>query len=140
MKRRSIGISMAVLAGLATVLGAAPAHAQANVANIALKSGETQELGPIYFIQPTNCRSLMLGTPEAEILEGPQGVTVTVREGEVVPRAGNCLNKVRGGTLLLTAPKEVDDAGFARLVIRVSYKTKDGERKQSLIYNLSLIP
>jgi hypothetical protein len=64
---------------------------------------------------------------------------VTVREGEVVPRAGNCLNKVRGGTLLLTASKEIDDSGFARLVTRVNYKTKDGERKESLIYNLTLL-
>jgi hypothetical protein len=139
MQCKSTAIFMAVFAGLATGLGAAAAHAQANVPDIALKSGETLELGSVYFIQLQNCRSLLLATPGAEILEGPQGVTVTVREGEVVPRAGNCAKKIQGGTLLLKAPQQINDSGFARLVIRVTYKTKDGERKESLIYDLTLL-
>jgi hypothetical protein len=48
---------------------------------------------------------------------------------------------VPGGTLQLTAPQQIDDPSFTRLVIRVTYKTKaEGDHKVSVIYNLSLIP
>jgi hypothetical protein len=141
MRSKSIAICTAVLAGFAAIVGAASVHAQQlNIQNLAIKSGETLDLGPVYFIQPGNCRSLMLATPEAEILEGPPGLTVAVKESEVVPRVANCVNKIKAGTLFLSAPQQIDDSGFARLVIRVSYKTKEGDRKTSQIYNLTLVP
>jgi hypothetical protein len=134
-----LAIQLGLAACLVAALGAATAQAQAlNVPSIAIKSGETLELGPVYFVQ--TCRSIMLAKPEAEILEGPPGVTVTVKEGDVVPRSLGCANKVKGGTLFLTAPQQIEDDGVARLVVRVNFKTKDGDRKQSLIVNLSLIP
>ena len=134
-----LAIELGLAAGLVAALSAASAHAQtANAQNIAIKSGETLELQSVYFVQ--NCRSAAIAKPEAEILEGPPDVMVTVKEGDVVPRAQGCSNKIRGGTLFLTAPYEIDDSGVTRLVIRVKYKTRDGDRTQSLVYNLSLIP
>jgi hypothetical protein len=134
-----LAIQLGLAAGLVAALGAATAHAQAaNAQNIAIKSGETLELMNLYVV--LNCRSAVIGKPEAEILEGPPDVKVTVKEGDVVPRSQGCFNKIKGGTLLLTAPQEIDDSGVTRLVIRVKFKTKDGDRTQSLVYNLSLIP
>ena len=47
-----------------------------------------------------------------------------VKEGDVIPRNQGCANKVPGGTLLLTAPMEIEDPSFTRLIVRVTYKTK----------------
>ena len=66
---------------LACVLGGAPAQAQtiSGTPGIALKSGESFELGDAYWISST-CNSMLVGTPEVEILDGPPGVTVTVKD------------------------------------------------------------
>lgn len=134
-----LAIRLGLAAGLVAALGAATANAQTtNAQNVAIKSGETLELQSLYMAQ--NCRSVVIGKPEAEILEGPPDVKVTVKESNVVPRSWGCSNKIKGGTLLLTGPEVIDDDGAARLVIRVKFKTKDGDRMQTLIYNLSLIP
>ena len=121
------------------LFGIAEAQAQANVSRIALKSGESWEVGIAYFVR--NCRSIMIGKPEIEVLEGAPEVTVTIKEGEVVPRNQGCANKVPGGTLQITAPKEIEDPSFTRLVIRVTFKTRaEGDHKVSVVYNVSLIP
>ena len=44
-----------------------------------------------------------------------------------------------GGTLVITA-KEIEDPSYSAMTIRVTFKTKDGERKVSQVYNVSLIP
>jgi hypothetical protein len=105
--------------------------------SIALKSGESVELGPIYWI--ANCRSIMIGLPDIEILEGPPEITLTIKEGQVLPRRQNCANKVAGGTLVATA-KEIKEKAETKLTYRVKYKTKDGDRQTSNVYNLSLFP
>jgi len=40
---------------------------------------------------------------------------------------------------VLTA-KDVEDPSYTPLTLRVTYKTKDGERKFSQVFNLSLLP
>jgi hypothetical protein len=102
-----------------------------------LKSGETQELGNVYWT--INCRSLLKSTPQVEVLEGPPGVNVTIKEGMVLPRWNSCSSRVPGGTLVITA-KEIEDPSYSAMTIRVTFKTKDGERKLSQVYNVSLIP
>src|SRR6516165_2144849 len=59
------------------LFGIAEAQAQANVSRIALKSGESWEVGIAYFVR--NCRSIMIGKPEIEVLEGAPEVTVTIK-------------------------------------------------------------
>jgi hypothetical protein len=106
-------------------------------AQIALKSGETADLGPLYYVY--NCKSVLKATPDAEIIEGPPGVTVSVREEMVLPRFQNCAKKVQGGMLVVTA-KDIDDQSYTNMTIRITYKTKDGERKRSHVYAIALFP
>jgi hypothetical protein len=125
--------------GIASVLFSAGAHAQTVTGSlsIALKSGESVEVGNVSYT--INCRSLLNGTPEVEVLDGPPGVTVAIKEGMVLPRGGNCANRVPGGTLMISA-KDIEDPSYSPITIRVTFKTKDGVRKLSQVYNLSLLP
>src|SRR5271156_3274185 len=66
---------------------------------IALKNGESTEVGDVYFIG-TNCKSLLKATPEVEIMEGPPGVTVVINAAKVVPHGYGCANPVTGGKLV----------------------------------------
>jgi hypothetical protein len=140
MRAESRTVVVAIGLGLGAALGIARAQAQTPVIQtVALKSGETQDLGPVYYVR--HCRSIAVGKPEVEILDGPPDLAVTIKEGEVVPRNQGCANKIRGGTLQITAPKEIEDPSFTRLVIRVTFKTRaEGDHKVSVVYNVSLIP
>jgi hypothetical protein len=109
-------------------------HAQTR---IALKSGETTELSLLYYI--SNCASIMVGNPEIEVLDGPPEITLSFKPGMVLPRAQKCAKPVRGGTLVVTA-KEIDEPKEATLTYRIKYKTKDGDRQRSGVYNVSLFP
>jgi hypothetical protein len=124
---------------IAGLLSSASADAQTitGAPSIALKSGETVEIGNVYYT--INCRSVLVGTPEVEVFEGPPGVTATIKEGMVLPRGANCANKVKGGTLMISA-KDVEDPSYSPVTIRLTFKTKDGVRKLSQVYNLSLLP
>jgi hypothetical protein len=104
---------------------------------IALKSGESVEVGLLYWVAA--CRSLLKSPPEVEIIDGPSQVTASVKEIMILPRWQNCSKPVSGGTIVLTA-KEIEDPSFSRLTLRVTYRTRDGDRKQGEVYNLQLIP
>src|SRR6516225_8483103 len=84
--------------GIAGIVGSAGAHAQTitNSPTIALKSGESIELGDLFWA--VNCRSVLKSTPEAEILDGPPGISVAVKAAMVTPRAQRCPKPVPGGT------------------------------------------
>src|SRR3981081_1473382 len=73
MRCRSIAIMVVTQVGLVLLPGSAFAQSD----RIALKSGESVALGPVYWV--ANCRSIMVGLPEAEILDGTPG---PVRSGE----------------------------------------------------------
>jgi hypothetical protein len=120
-------ISTAFLAGT-------QAHAQQA---IALKNGESAELGTVWWV--VNCRSIMVGMPEVEILEGLPGLTLSIKEAMVLPRRLNCANQVPGGILVATA-KDVSDPVQGTLIYRIKYKTKDGDRQVSNTYKVSLFP
>jgi hypothetical protein len=111
--------------------------AQATPKNMALKSGETVELGSVYW--NSNCRSLLTATPVAEILEGPDEITVSVKEAMVTPRSQQCAKQQKGGMLSVTA-KEVKEKIEAKLIIRLKYLTKDGERQGTRVFNVVLFP
>ena len=95
------------------------------------------ELGPLYWV--VNCRSVLKSTPEAEILDGPPGVSVAIKAAQVTPRAQRCSKPVPGGTLVITAGN-IEDASYTTLTVRITYRGRDGDRKPSVIYNLSLLP
>ena len=134
MRNSSEPCRMVVALGVAFAASSMGAQAQER---LALKSGESVEVGPVYYI--ANCRSIMVGMPELEILEGPELITLSIKEGMVLPRKFNCANRVPGGTIVLTA-KQVSEPVQSKLTFRVKYKTKDGDRQTSVVRNLSLFP
>lgn len=105
---------------------------------IALKSGETAEVSDVYFIN-ANCQSMLKGTPEVEILNGPSGVTAAITAAKVVPRDSGCVGPVSGGKLILTA-KDIQKYSYTRMVFLVHYKTFGGDKRSSDDINLALYP
>jgi hypothetical protein len=120
--------------GSALLFGATGVQARTR---IALKSGESAELQLVYLV--VNCASIVVGTPEVEILEGPEELTLEIKKGNVIPRAQNCAKPVPGGTLVVTA-KEVTERKDAKLTYRVKYKSKQGDRQVGGVYRVSLLP
>jgi hypothetical protein len=129
-----IAASVLVGAGLGS-RGAA--DAQEALRRIAVKNGESIDLGTVYYVN--NCRSIMVGLPDIEVLEGPTSVAISIREEPVLPRRQGCAAKVPGGTLVLTA-KDVSEPAEAKLTYRVNYKTKDGPRQTSHTFMVALFP
>jgi len=122
---------------IASALGAQQAQAESNVRTLALKSNESIELQTVYWI--ANCRSIMIGLPEVEVLEGPEELTLSVKDAKVLARRQNCAERVPGGVLTATT-KEVAEPKQAKLTYRLKYKTKDGDRQTSHAFNVSLFP
>jgi hypothetical protein len=136
---RSLPILFAIVSIGATAIASKETPAQTiwGAQTLALKSGETVELGQLYYV--VGCRSLLTGTPEAEVLEGPPQVSVSVKQDMVLPRQQQCAKPVSGGKLMITA-REIEDPSHTNLTVRITYKTKDGDRKLSQVYNLHLLP
>jgi hypothetical protein len=88
-------LAMVELAIAGITIGAS-AQAQVDVRRLGVKSGENIELGPVYFV--ANCRSIMIGLPEIEILEGPPEVTLSIKEAQVLPRRQGCAAPVRAAS------------------------------------------
>ncbi len=105
---------------------------------IALKNGESFELGDAYWISST-CNSMLVSTPEVEILDGPPGVTVTVKEAMVTPRYYNCAKPVKGGKVIIAA-NDIDHPSYTTFTIRFKFKGREGDRLRSRVYKLSLFP
>ena len=80
MELRIVGFAAGACAML---IACVSAQAQQNLTQrIAAKSGETIELFNVF--AQVNCRSILLATPEVEVLEGPAELTLTVKE-QMVP-------------------------------------------------------
>jgi hypothetical protein len=126
--------------GCTAVLSATPAQAQLQqlfMSQVALKSGETVELGDLLWT--VNCRSFLKEVPQVEILDGPPEVSVTVREKKILPRLKQCAKPVSGGNLTLIAG-EVTDPSYTTLTLRIKYKTLDGPRDRSWSVVVALLP
>lgn len=127
-----------VFSGLAILFTPMRATAQTSpLLSLALKSGESIDVQDLYYV--VNCKSLLTGPITVEILDGPQEVSVSVREKRIMPRRQGCSRFVQGGTLVLSA-KDIEDPSTTRLTVRVTFDTKDGQHKIALEYNLTLVP
>jgi hypothetical protein len=104
---------------------------------VAIKNGESVELHTVYWV--SNCRSIMIGLPEIEILEGPPQVSLSMKVDKVVPRRQECANPVPGGILIATA-KDVTAPLESKITYRLKYKIKDGDRPRGYTLRLSLFP
>jgi hypothetical protein len=134
-----------MLATLCVAFASALSLAEVNAQNmmlpgaetVALKSGETEEISDLYYV--SNCASLLNSPPQVEVVEGPPGVTASVKEDMVLPRLQKCPTKVKGGKLIVSANK-IEDPSFTQLTVRVTFDTREGIRKQTWVVNLNLIP
>jgi hypothetical protein len=122
--------------GFASLATPTAASAQ-DLRRVALKSGESIEFDTVYYV--INCRSVMTGVPEIEVLEGPPEVTLTIKAGPVVPRRFGCAKEVPGGTIVATA-NNVKESKIAKLFYRVKYKTREGDRQTANDYYVGLFP
>jgi hypothetical protein len=125
----------------ACLLGGSAATAQTihiPVRDIVLKNGETTEFADLWFIS-RDCKSLMTGTPEVEIMEGPPGVSVEVKAAQVVPRSLSCANPIAGGKLMIAA-KGVEEYSRSTMVLRVTYRTRNGDRQKAEHISVTLFP
>ena len=123
--------------GLALIIGGPCTDAQAQPSRLVLRNGEAVELTTVYYV--SNCRSIMIGLPEIEIVEGPAELSLAIKEEEVVPRRLGCAAKVPGGKLILTV-KGVTERTEANLIYRLKYRTKEGDRQTSNSYVVTLFP
>jgi hypothetical protein len=132
---------LASLSCVVCLFANASAHAQSidhSVSNIALKNGESTEYGDVYWISH-NCKSLLKAATDVEILDGPPGVTATIKPAKVVPRTYSCANPVSGGKLFIAA-KDIEDFSHTRMVLRFTYHTSTGDRQRTANINVTLYP
>jgi hypothetical protein len=128
-----------VISPIALSLGLASAVTDGNAQNrvVVIKNGESVELHTVYWV--SNCRSIMIGLPEIEVLEGPPQVSLSMKADKVVPRRQECANSVPGGILIATA-KDITAPLESKITYRLKYKIKDGERPRGYTLRLSLFP
>jgi hypothetical protein len=124
-----VALVFAVLGTLASV----PASAQA----ISLKNGETAQLGQVYWV--ANCKSLLKSFAGVDILDGPPGVSLSIKKDLVYARRQNCPQKVPGGYVVATA-KGVKASVSGTLNYRVRYNTLDGPQQSSHSVRINLYP
>jgi hypothetical protein len=115
------------------------AQARSALPSVALKSGESAEVFPLYYVSPGTCRSLLKDPPVVEVMEGPSEVTASIKEDMVTPREQGCSQKVKGGKLVFAA-KDIEEYSTSKLTVRITYHTKDGDFQRSHSFNVSLFP
>jgi hypothetical protein len=108
------------------------------VEDIALRNGESTEFGDVFLVG-VDCRSLLTGVPEIEVMDGPPGVAVAVKETMVVPHEHGCGTSVPGGRVVITA-RDIDAYSYTRMVLRITYKTSNGNLQRSQHINIALFP
>src|SRR5262249_728747 len=142
MRTRSISVAAIAALGLPCLLsGSGISRAQTvqqSVLNIALKNGESLEVSDVAVVS-SECRSLLTATPEVEIMDGPPGVAATIKQAMVVPRIYSCAKPVSGGKLVITA-NNIEDYSYTRMILRIKYKTRSGDRATSWHFNVTLFP
>jgi hypothetical protein len=132
-----VGMFCISSAALAAALAVRAQSWQLVLESYALRSGESIELGDVYWV--FDCRSLLKGTPEVEIMEGPPSVTATIASALVMPRLDNCAEPVPGGKLKLLAG-QIADPSHTTMTIRIKLHTEDGDRDLSRSFNIKLFP
>jgi hypothetical protein len=126
--RKSIWRS--VCGQVAFALAAVPSivWAQEYSATLSAKIGETLDVFPVYWVG--NCQSRLVKFEGIDVLEGPSGVTLALREQKVFARRQNCPNQIPGAVVTLTV--QTAAAKFSGPVaFRVRYFTEDGRTQSS---------
>ena len=112
--------------------GLKPANAE-----ISIKSGESVDLGPVYWVE--GCTSLLVTVVGVDFLEGPPGITLSVRREDMLPQRPGCTNKVNGGVVVASV-KDISALTHGTLRYRVRYKTQNGSNQSTHTVQISLHP
>ena len=102
-----------------------------------LKSGESADLDPVYWVE--GCSSTLITVVGVDLLEGPSGITLSVRREDVLPRRQGCTNKVNGGVVVASV-KDVSAPVHGTLKYRVRYKTQSGSNQSTHTAQFALYP
>lgn len=111
--------------------------AMAQNASVALKNGESADVFPVYWI--ANCKSILKSFAGVDMLQGPSGLSFSLREEPVVARRQNCPEKVPGAMLVANA-KDVAATFTGTAQVRVKYVTEDGNKQSLFTIHVSLFP
>lgn len=106
-------------------------------AEISIKSGESVDLGPVYWVQ--GCTSLLVNVVGVDLLEGPPGITLSVRREDVLPERPGCTKKVNGGVIVASV-KDVAAPAHGVLRYRVRYTMSDGRNQSTHTRQIGLYP
>ncbi len=101
-----------------------------------LRPGGSVDLGNAFWA--SGCTSSLITVVGVDLLSGPPGVQLSVRNEDVVPRQQDC-PKVPGGVIVATV-KEVASPSTGTIRYRVRYKTTDGPHQSEHSVGISLQP
>ncbi|MBH1962917.1 MAG: hypothetical protein I8H77_01210 [Comamonadaceae bacterium] len=105
--------------------------------DVSLKIGESADLGAVYW--QSNCVSTLKKIVGVDMLDGPPGVELHIREETVMAKRQNCSNKLPGGVVVLTA-KDIPQKFSGTIKYRVRYSTEDGDKQSSHSKEVFLSP
>lgn len=126
------------LVGVLSLLAGFGGQAEAQQ-TYSLKNGESVELHSVFWIN-NSCQSRLLKLLGIDMLDGPPGLTLSLREGSVAPSARyNCSNKVPGAMVVLTA-NGVTAKYQGTISYRVRYSTQDGNTQSSHTAKVQVFP
>lgn len=128
---------MKALIYLTAMMTVASQAAAQTTLKVALRSGENVELQSVYYI--TNCKSVAVGLPAIEILEGSENLSLHIKEETVLPVTQGCSTKIPGGKLILSA-ENVKERSVITFTYRLKYTTSLGDRQTSQTYTVTLLP
>ena len=126
-----------ILAGVATTTVCVVGTNVASADEISLRAGESADVHAVYWV--SNCRSILKSFAGVDVVEGPPGVTLSIREEDVYARRQNCSEKIPGGIVVVTA-KDVPAKISSTLKYRVRYNTEDGLKQSNHSVQLTLSP
>ena len=105
---------------------------------LSLKNGEKADYGPVFWI--SNCQSRLVKFAGIDMLDGPPGLTLSLREESVAPLARyKCSNKVPGAIVVLSA-NGFTSKYSGTISFRVRYLTEDGAKQSSHKANVEVFP
>jgi len=136
MARDWAGRVAAVIIGFAWAIApVTPTFSQ----TVTLKSGQSADLYPVYWVE--NCMSQLDSFGGVEIVSGPPGLKLSLRQQDVKAGRQNCSSLVPGAVVVATAP-EVTQPSTVTLKYKVHYVLKNGGGKRDSEHSrvISLVP
>lgn len=95
---------------------------------MSIRKGESIDLDAVYWQR--NCESILLHFDGVQLMEGPPGLSLLIRQEPVWARHRNCRNHLYGGTVVLTATN-VTEKFEGTIHYRVTYSTKEGNKQSN---------